>query len=495
MLLAREALDIKYTEQAEDALRQSLIESRVRATLTGHEEALRDLDFSPDGDRLVTGSDDYSARIWDVDTAETVAVLSGHQQPVHDVEYSSDGSLIATLAQDYTARLWDGETGERVAVLRDQADPRLLDIEFSPYGGLLVTTSFGNQAKLWDTATGELVYKLPGKTVDRATFSPNGQVLLTASQASPPTVWDIGTGRKLAEYPAGFVASAYSDAEYSPGGEFIALANRGFERGVNVSLLRSTGELVAGLRHGNSVNDLAFDPRGRLLATGSDNSTARVWRVSDGKPLATMSGHTDPVNSVSFSDNGKLLVTGSDDGTARVWDARTGRAVAELRGHAGAVARAEFSPDGQSVATAGRTDLVGFRDGRRLQGARSRPGRVGRVERERDLRHQNAWRNDRGGGRRHRGGGGFHSPESARRLARSGQRSGHVGGDRARLQPPRPRPDDPGLYRRQRRSTDRARYAAGTPGGRLQPRREPDRRIWSRGLPVCVEYGGRTVGD
>jgi WD40 repeat protein len=370
MLLAREALDIKYTEQAEDALRQSLIESRVRGTLTGHQEALRDLAFSPDGDRLVTGSDDYSARIWDLGTAETVAVLSGHTQPVHDVEYSPDGTLIATLAADFTARLWDPESGENVAVLRDRADPRLADAEFSPDGSLLATTGFvHNQVKLWDTETGGLVHKLPVKTVDRAAFSPDGAVLLTASQSSPPAVWDVGTGRRLAEFPAGFVDSSYSDAEYSPNGEYIALANGGVGLDVNVSLLRNTGELVAGLRHGNSVSDLAFDSRGRLLATASDNSTARVWRVSDGEPLATMSGHADPVTSVSFSDDGKLLVTGSNDGTARLWDVRTGRAVAELRGHSGAIAHAEFSPDGQSVATASRDGVARIWSGSETGGA------------------------------------------------------------------------------------------------------------------------------
>ena len=65
---------------------------------------------------------------------------------------------------------------------------------------------------------------------------------------------------------------------------------------------------------------MAFSPDGRLVLTGSQDSTARLWQAATGKPLATLSGHTGTITTVAFSPNGQVL-TGSSDSTARLWEA------------------------------------------------------------------------------------------------------------------------------------------------------------------------------
>jgi WD40 repeat protein len=98
---------------------------------------------------------------------------------------------------------------------------------------------------------------------------------------------------------------------------------------------------------------------------------ARLWDTRTGKPIATLTGHTDLVEAVAFSPDGTTLATASNDHTARLWNARTGKPIATLTGHTDLVEAVAFSPDGTTLATAsndhtarlwnaGYTDTVAF---------------------------------------------------------------------------------------------------------------------------------------
>jgi WD domain, G-beta repeat len=117
---------------------------------------------------------------------------------------------------------------------------------------------------------------------------------------------------------------------------------------------------------------VAFSPGGKLVLTGSLDSTARLWQVADGKLVATLSGHGGPVIAVAFSPDGKLVLTGSDDKTVRLWQAPDGKSVATLSagGAGGVLARRQAGADrlrrqhGTAVAGGGRQacgDAVGPR--------------------------------------------------------------------------------------------------------------------------------------
>jgi WD40 repeat protein len=67
------------------------------------------------------------------------------------------------------------------------------------------------------------------------------------------------------------------------------------------------------------VNCLAFRPDGRILASGGDDRSIRLWDVATGKKTVPLMGHTDKVRAVAFSPDGQTLASGSSDGTIKLW--------------------------------------------------------------------------------------------------------------------------------------------------------------------------------
>ena len=147
--------------------------------------------FSPDGSRIVTASDDNTARIWDAATGKEIAVLRGHDGSVNSAAFSPDGSRIVTASEDKTARIWDAATGKEIAVLRGH-DGAVNSAAFSPDGSRIVTASVDKTARIWDAATAKEIAVLRGHEdgVSSAAFSPDGSRIVTASDDKTARIWD-----------------------------------------------------------------------------------------------------------------------------------------------------------------------------------------------------------------------------------------------------------------------------------------------------------------
>jgi uncharacterized protein with WD repeat len=117
------------------------------------------------------------------------------------------------------------------------------------------------------------------------------------------------------------------------------------------SVAKGVWREVATLRgHWNLVESVTFSPDGKFLASGSRDTTVKVWAVGSWREVATLRGHGDVVYSVSFSPDGKFLASGGGDATVKVWAVGSWREVATLR-HGSSVWSVTFSPDGKFLAS------------------------------------------------------------------------------------------------------------------------------------------------
>ncbi|GCL44500.1 serine/threonine-protein kinase [Microcystis aeruginosa] len=103
--------------------------------------------------------------------------------------------------------------------------------------------------------------------------------------------------------------------------------------------------------HSDSVQSVVYSPDGGYLASGSGDTTIKIWEVATGKELRTLTGHSDPVFSVVYSPDGRYLASGIWDNTIKIWDVATGKQLRTLTGHSDPVLSVVYSPDGRYLAS------------------------------------------------------------------------------------------------------------------------------------------------
>lgn len=380
--------------------------SRCSSTIVGHGEAILASQFSPStSSRLVTGSGDSTARIWDTETGTPYRTLKGHTSWVLTVAYSPDASMIATGSNDNTVRLWDPKSGEPLGSPLKAHKFRVNSLSFEPYHmqapqrPRLASASKDATVRIWDVVGKRVDFTLSGhkSEVTCVRWGGTGKIY-SASRDKTIKIW-FSTGslahtltshthwvNHLALSTDFVLRTGYFDhtGDVPPSEEDkIAKARARFEKAATVnghvterlisasddftmflweppaSSSSPTFEPLARLHgHQKGVNHVVFSPDGRLIASSGFDNQVKLWRASTGEFISTLRGHVAPIYISCFSADSRLLVSGSKDTTLKVWDLKSGKLKQDLPGHQAEVFALDWSPDGERVASGGRDKAV-----------------------------------------------------------------------------------------------------------------------------------------
>ena len=365
---------------------------RLWTTVTGeelyrwsHRDAVDGIDFSVDGRLIASASDDKTVRIWETETGvESPLSPLVHRLDVDDAKFSPDGEWLATVA-DNEVRVWRFENFREPPQLFELAG--ISTGSLSPTSQWIAAGSEDGTIKQWEADTGEL--RLAdlnhGAAVSQVVYSPDGHWLITGDGSGRVRVWDADSGQPVTpvldhknpivalvmprndylvvangdqlqswRLPSGELGPSLSlstnarTLEASLNGDYLAV---GCEGATSLIIDVQTMARIHTLSHGGGVNALDFSGLG-LLATASDDRSARLWDIASGDQQSRAMGHGGEVHCVRFSPSGKYLVTGGFDQRAILWSTETASVLGRALNHRGAVSAAEFSPDGVRLATA-----------------------------------------------------------------------------------------------------------------------------------------------
>ncbi|TDL23828.1 WD40 repeat-like protein [Rickenella mellea] len=352
--------------------------TRCSSTLSGHSSPILCAAFSPTGNHLATGSGDCTARLWDLNTETPSHTLSGHKGWVLCVEWEGMERKLATGGHDGQVRLWDPKTGKPIGDALKGHSKWVTSLSWEPIHlnaetPRLASSSKDGTVRVWSTLTRRTEYTLGGHTASVNVVKWGGGglggkgVLYTASSDSTVRVWDTNGGKPLHTLKdhAHWVTTLALNTDF-------VLRTGPFDHTTKKPSSDSEAQSLALARY-NKV--LASTPE--LLISGSDDHTLYLWSlypsrtgvskeakeeaVEKGgklKPLTRLTGHQRQVAHVAFSPDGRWAASGSWDSSVRIWEGRTGKYVATLRGHVGAVYRLTWSADSRLLVSASKDSTL-----------------------------------------------------------------------------------------------------------------------------------------
>jgi WD40 repeat protein len=289
------------------------------------------LAFSPDGRRLVSADDHGIVKVSNAATGTVLHVLKGHRFQVWSAAFSPDGQQIATGGRDGTVKLWGATTGPRNDLAGPQwffRGPTSRRVTLSPDGRRVA--GFLGPCQVWDTATGRLLNSFSKSTW--GAFSPDGRHIALQDERDV-TIWDLDTQRAVLRIP-GPVSRRLPSLAFSPDGRLLARGTS--EPVVEIwDVSRETGDVTRPLTslksEGRGVQVVAFSPDARRLMTLDEDLVMKIWDVSSAQevisaPVLTIKAERLSALAVAFSPDGARLATATTiPPTIDIWDIATAR--------------------------------------------------------------------------------------------------------------------------------------------------------------------------
>ncbi len=393
----------------------------VNQQVASQEEAglndILSLNFSPDGETLAAASY-YTTLLWnwtseDIEVAQLgQEVQIQHDGPIVDVQFSPDGKQVATGSLDSTVKLWDRDSQQLLNTLESSSNSQVRGISFNPEGNIIATAndngsvsiaalepprksvavitentiagisaSFGPQGSMvaWNdqnqlnvsnikSPTGDfgsitvepptLLHEHANDDISRLNFSPTGQLIASSGYDGSVIVSRLDKTQTIT-IPALMhqdIVTYIYDVEFGPDEE--QLATVGDDGKVRLWDLQSNNLALAHAWPARDalIYDVDFSPTEEILITAGDSGTAEVWDF-EGNKMASLSGPQGPIYGVVFNPDGTIIATASQDGSIRLWHP-DGRLIRTIDGHEGEVYTVRFSPDGQTLASAGEDRTI-----------------------------------------------------------------------------------------------------------------------------------------
>jgi len=310
-------------------------------TYREQKDKIRCVAWSPDGFLIASGGG-KDIHLWDPDNGQRKTILKGHTGMVNSVAFRDDGKALVSGSDDRSIRIWNVEKGVEEQIVnaaqlvnKGQLPQVIYSAVYSPNGKLIASVNGEGLLQVWKPDQPAPQQKLVLGSVAHNN-APAFQVVFSPDMKS---IFTCG-GDKLARQHGG------TDPE-----------------GVNISgtgvRQKNFDNTLGG--HSDSVYALALSPDGKTLVTGSKDKTVRIWDLNTSKVIRTLQGHSDEITSLAFSKDGTQLASSSKDQTIRVWNLSSTDEHRNFDGHEGYVWSAIFSPDGKIFASAGADRSVVIR--------------------------------------------------------------------------------------------------------------------------------------
>ncbi|KAG5680545.1 hypothetical protein PVAND_010046 [Polypedilum vanderplanki] len=290
---------------------------RTPKILNGHDDhVITCLQFS--GNRIVSGSDDNTLKVWSAVTGKCLRTLVGHTGGVWSSQMS--GNLIISGSTDRTLKVWDAESGICKHTLYGHTSTvRCMHL----HGNKVVSGSRDATLRVWDINDGTCLHILVGHLAAVRCVQYDGKLVVSGAYDYQVKVWNPERQECI------HTLQGHTNRVYSLQFDGVHVVSGSLDTSIRV-WDAETGALKHTLMGHQSLTS-GMELKNNILVSGNADSTVKVWDIITGQCLATLAGrnkHHSAVTCLQF--NNRFVITSSDDGTVKLWDVKTGEFIRNL---------------------------------------------------------------------------------------------------------------------------------------------------------------------
>ncbi len=291
--------------------------------LEGHEFTVWSVAVTNDGKYILSGGQDATIRLWDIENEEELHKFVGHQGPVYGLVIMPDGKRFVSIAdKDLAVKIWNLENRTLISSLAPNS-AHVNAVAVSHDQRYIVTGGDDGITRFWDIDRGINLRTLEHPhSIYSILISPDNRYMLCGSKRAPlstkpgiVSVWDFELGILLKTFEGhkGHVTALAmtADSRYVLSG--------GQDGVVHLWDLETGTQLKTMTGHKDSILLIHVTSDGQHIITGSGDGTVRVWILRGGVLLKNLA-HTENIHSMAITTDSRHVITGSVDGVVEVWD-------------------------------------------------------------------------------------------------------------------------------------------------------------------------------
>ncbi|MFY8167149.1 MAG: WD40 repeat domain-containing protein, partial [Sediminibacterium sp.] len=332
----------------------------------GHTSIINDVAVSDDFERVLSVSEDKLIKLWDIRLGRQLISLQDHNSNVLKGFFISKSKDFITASENGEVKIWNSNAILQRTIHTELEEVNVKNTNLSDFvltenGQEFIVGSEDGIVTIWKVKNGELRYKINAfnVAVNKIILNPNSTKIIVIPVEGNPHVFSLISGEKLGELKDH--NGQIKTAAFSPTGDYIAtggiqnevviyssydftIVNRlvGHER---VFRGNDKEEITLFINNQFWIHDLQFNFEGNRLITASDDGTAIVWNIKEGKILQRFYHFGGQIKSCNFNRDGKSVLTSSAKDT-KVWEVDTGIELAKLEGSDGT-----FIDEGKHIRT------------------------------------------------------------------------------------------------------------------------------------------------